>query len=274
MRRVFASVPRHIDHPAVRSDSALGRPLRRGGQRSGTVRSGRARRLDHLRWRVRTLMRHERPIRGCAWRGPPPPSDHEAPAEGRPARGQGVSARGREGSPHWPSAAGRSPCETDASQLTSDQGAAAPISWLPTAAVSHPSQADAREFLRPAPRRLPRPERVCRQCGNRRHVQRRPPHDRLRRQSRPTNQSRSPMPRLVPVPDRRLDRRELRSRGTSRLVVGQGLRPLGCRQQGRSQQTELSSWTRHVGRSALSAGRQPPDQRQREDFRQAGDLSA
>jgi hypothetical protein len=46
------------------------------------------------------------------------------------------------------------------------QAAAAPISWLSTAVFSRPSQADAREFLRPAPRRPPRPERVCRRCGN------------------------------------------------------------------------------------------------------------
>jgi hypothetical protein len=72
--------------------------------------------------------------------------------------------------------------------------------------LSHPSQADVPGFLRLAPRRPPRPGRVCRRCGSGRHVQRRPPHDRLRRQSRPTNHSRSPMPLLVPVPDRRLDR--------------------------------------------------------------------
>jgi hypothetical protein len=169
---------------------------------------------------------------------------------------------------------GRSPRGTDPCQLTSVKPRGDPISWLSTAAFSHPSQDDAPEFLRPIPRRPPRPERLCRRCGNGRHVQRKPPHDRLRRQSRPTNQSRSPMPRPVRVPDRRLDRRELRSRGTSRSVVGQRLRPEGCRQQGRSRQTELSSWTPHAGRSAPPAGRQPPDQRQREDFRQAGDPSA
>jgi hypothetical protein len=152
---------------------------------------------------------------------------------------------------------GRSPRGTDPCQLTSVKPRGDPISWLSTAAFSHPSQDDAPEFLRPIPKRPPRPERLCRRCGNGRHVQRKPPHDRLRRQSRPTNKSRSAMPRPVHVPDRRRDRRELRSPGTSRSVVGQRLRPAGCRQQGRSHQTELSSWTRHAGRSAPPAGRQP-----------------
>ena len=65
MRRVLASAPRPVDHQAVHSGSASGRSRRRAAQVSGTARSGRVRRWDRLRRRVRTLVRHERPIRGC-----------------------------------------------------------------------------------------------------------------------------------------------------------------------------------------------------------------
>jgi hypothetical protein len=54
MRRVFESAPRHVDHQVVRLGSASGRPLRREAQGSGTARSGRVRRRDRLRRRVRT----------------------------------------------------------------------------------------------------------------------------------------------------------------------------------------------------------------------------
>ena len=65
MRRVLASAPRPVDHQAVRSGSASGPSRRRAAQVSGTARSGRVRRWDRLRRRARTLVRHERPIRGC-----------------------------------------------------------------------------------------------------------------------------------------------------------------------------------------------------------------
>jgi hypothetical protein len=66
MRRVFEAAPRHVDHQAVRSGSASERPIRREAQGSGTARFGRVRQRDRLRRRVRTLVRHEQPIRGCA----------------------------------------------------------------------------------------------------------------------------------------------------------------------------------------------------------------
>jgi hypothetical protein len=59
---VLRPAHRHAGRPG----SASGRPPQPDAQGSATAQCGRLRRWDRLRRRVRRLVRHERPIRGCA----------------------------------------------------------------------------------------------------------------------------------------------------------------------------------------------------------------
>jgi hypothetical protein len=74
---------------------------------------------------------------------------------------------------------------------------------------------------------------VCRRCGSGKHVQRRPPHDRLRRQSPPTNRSRSPMPAASAC---------ARSSGASK-----------------SRNVQIGGWPATAPRGLSSAGSEPSD---------------